>query len=352
MRLFISIVKWITLVAVFTFVTGYLVDTFLIVNGTEKVLIDGFPLSPNYLASFVFTSCFFLINYQSGKYLLSKYPIVSWDGVSLHIWLQTTSALVAFTVASFINYLIFSQFETHKTHTSIGEFFFVLIMSMTAALLFNLAYYTGHFFKNTVELKRIAAESQLTALKNQINPHFLFNSLNSIASLIRINPEKAEEVTEDLAELFRYSLRSGQHHLTSIEEELDSIETYLRIEKARFGERIQYEKIVDDSLLDVQIPSLVLQPLIENSIKHAANKMTESCVIQLRITSIENKVQVSVTDNGTGFLSSDLSEIFQHGTGLKNVHDRLTMLLGEDARLQVEQSTVRFLLPLKHGRTP
>src|SRR5208283_4826976 len=121
---------------------------------------------------------------------------------------------------------------------------------------------------NEERLTRTTMEAELQALQAKINPHFLFNTLNSIASLISENPKAAESTVEKLSEFFRYTLKSAEKNLVSVAEELDIVRTYLEIEKVRFGERLQYDITCGDDVRDFMIPALIIEPLVENSIKH------------------------------------------------------------------------------------
>jgi LytS/YehU family sensor histidine kinase len=254
---------------------------------------------------------------------------------------------VAFVVGILLNAVlaIYMFKEEPQFHDSMAFMWFIFVMSMSAALFLNTLYYTGYFYKHLLEESRQRAEHQLAALKNQINPHFLFNSLNSIASLIRINPEKAEEVTEDLAELFRYSLQAGKQHVTTLQNELESVQTYFRIEKARFSEKIELKTTIPQSLYMIHLPSLILQPLVENAVKHAAGKMTEKCTIVINAEEKPNGIWISVSDNGPGFPSIPRTELLAKGIGLTNVNERLQFAFGQRSALHFLKNTVSFLVP-------
>jgi len=279
---------WPVTILLFTSVTGFLVELYM---SRFQIPIDyppflGFNL--NYISSFLFTISFLTINLNTGIWAINRYPVISWERVWLHIGIQLSSAHVAFLVGMALNGMVFFQ-QQPEVEQDLSFLFFIYVMSMTAAIIFNLMFYIGSLYRNLLVQSRQSAEHQLASLKNQINPHFLFNSLNSIASLIRINPVKAETVTEDLAELFRYSLRAGKQHVTSLKDEIESIETYFRIEKARFGDRLSLSIQIPALFFETAIPSLILQPLVENSVKHAANSMLDSCIIT--VNAIQKKME-------------------------------------------------------------
>jgi sensor histidine kinase YesM len=340
-----SILKWSVIILGVTYVTSFLVRLYMASKHIEPVgQIWGVDYSV--LVSFMYTVIFISFNSISERLALKRASVFNWKNVLFYAGVQSASIILAFTFATFLSVLFYYYFvDNHEVQKDFTFLIFVFVMSFTAAFILNMITYAGYLYRNLLMQQRQAAEHQLAALKTQINPHFLFNSLNSIASLIRISPEKAEEVTEDLADLFRYSLRSGSQNLTNLINELESVNTYFRIEKARFGDRIQLVLHNDDDLQEIGIPSLVLQPLIENAVKHAANKMTEPCEIRVSIKKREKGILITISDNGLGFESLDPSYLFQKGTGLKNVNDRLVFTLGQESALRFGLHHVEFSIP-------
>ena len=184
--------------------------------------------------------------------------------------------------------------------------------------------------------------SELKALQSQINPHFLFNVLNTMTSLIRTNPEKAREVTIDLSNYLRYNLDNS---LKSVEliKELNQIDTYIKIEKARFGEKLNIIYDVDENLYNFQIPSLIIQPLVENSIKHGILKKREKGFVKIIVKKINKDIEVVIEDDGVGIdqnIIDNLDKKIEENIGLKNVHQRLKLLYGEGLNItKLEQGT-------------
>ena len=184
--------------------------------------------------------------------------------------------------------------------------------------------------------------SELKALQSQINPHFLFNVLNTMTSLIRTNPEKAREVTIDLSNYLRYNL---DNNLKSVEliKELNQIDTYIKIEKARFGEKLNIIYDVDESLYNFQIPSLIIQPLVENSIKHGILKKRDNGFVKIIVKRIDKDIEVAIEDDGVGIeqaVIDNLDKKIEENIGLKNVHQRLKLLYGEGLNItKLEQGT-------------
>lgn len=212
-----------------------------------------------------------------------------------------------------------------------GRLIYSLIPIVPTALLCIIAY-NLHWWRIQVlqgrehELRQLAAAAQLAALRAQVHPHFLFNSLNSIAQLISTDPEKAETCVERLAEIFRYMLRGTSGEFVPLAEELKFVEAYLEIEKARFGDEIEIQERIDDSVRGVLLPSLILQPLVENAVKHGISRKIGGGSIFIGARRDNGDLRLSVRDTGAGIQSTD--NVFDKGVGLHNVRERLTKLYG------------------------
>lgn len=184
--------------------------------------------------------------------------------------------------------------------------------------------------------------SELKALQSQINPHFLFNVLNTMTSLIRTNPEKAREVTIDLSNYLRYNLDNNVKSVELIKE-LNQVNTYIKIEKVRFGDKLNIIYDVDESLYNFQIPSLIIQPLVENSIKHGILKKRDNGCVNIIIKKIGKDIEVIIEDDGIGIeqtIIDNLDKQIKENIGLKNVHQRLKLLYGEGLNIKkLEQGT-------------
>ncbi|HEY1580956.1 MAG TPA: histidine kinase [Terracidiphilus sp.] len=192
---------------------------------------------------------------------------------------------------------------------------------------------------------KLLAEARLSSLESRIHPHFLFNTLNSISSLIPTDPKRAEDTVGKLASLLRFSINANQASLVSLSQELKIVRDYLEIESTRFGPRLRYEISVPDALGDVKIPPLALQTLVENSVKHVAAQRTEPVMIKISATQREGFCDISVSDNGPGFSLAKVSP--DHGLG--NLIGRLELLFGDSAQLQANRidngSSVTIRIP-------
>lgn len=196
------------------------------------------------------------------------------------------------------------------------------------------------------ELLEKTYEANLTALRSQINPHFLFNTLNTISSLIHDSPILAEKAVEKLAFIFRYTLRHSSQNLVSMEDELSLVSTYLEIEKIRFGERLKVQIDMEPEVRDLHLPAFVVQTLVENCIKHGTAKIIEKGIVSIDAYKEKEYMVCEIYDNGPGI---DVDRI-NKGTGLNNILTRLEKTYGEEDLLKFENTgqgtLVRVKIPL------
>jgi two-component system LytT family sensor kinase len=207
------------------------------------------------------------------------------------------------------------------------------------------------------EQGRLLLEARLDALQRQINPHFLFNTLNSIASLVRSKPELAREMIVKLGNILRVLLRDREAFVP-LGEELTFTDDYLDIEVVRFGEKLRVVKEIAEDTLDVAVPSMLLQPLIENSIKHGLEPRISGGTVTLRSRLVGERLVIEVEDDGVGIepggtRSSPLSGLAREGSGIgmRNVRERMEVLYGDDAEVVMESrpgrgTKVRLVMPV------
>jgi membrane protease YdiL (CAAX protease family) len=198
-------------------------------------------------------------------------------------------------------------------------------------------------------LTEIAYQSEINALKAQIQPHFLFNTLNSISASVPPQLEKTRELIAKLADTFRYGLQATETTWISLEKELDFIFTYISLEKERFKDRLIFTSDVDETLLQVNVPPMLLQPVIENAIKHGLNPKPEGGEINIRIQNSHGNVHIVIADTGVGYNGIDQNEIFSKGIGLRNIRSRLDKLYNEPLLIEPNYPTglkVSFNIPL------
>jgi LytS/YehU family sensor histidine kinase len=189
------------------------------------------------------------------------------------------------------------------------------------------------------QLRTLKTQAELKALKAQINPHFLFNTLNTIAELTHSDPSQAEVTIERLAEMFRYVLAASERGQVPLADELAFVDDYLEIERARFGERLQITRQIGLQSLDILVPSLILQPLVENTIRHGQNE-SGRIDLMLRLYREDNDILIQIADHGPGMpVEFNLED--SKGVGLGNVDERLKKIYGESYGLQIEDNVPR-----------
>jgi sensor histidine kinase YesM len=197
--------------------------------------------------------------------------------------------------------------------------------------------------RDEAEARRLGAQAQLASLESRVQPHFLFNTLNSIAALIPRDPEGAEKMTGQLASLMRSSLDASASPLVPLEQELGVIRDYLEIERVRFGPRLRYQIAVDPQTESVAVPRLSLQTLVENSVKYAASPRREGASLVIRIRRTDRLVRLEVEDDGPGFDPSTLP----NGHGLTLLQRRLAMLFGDRATLTIDSRPGRSVVRIE-----
>jgi two-component system sensor histidine kinase LytS len=224
----------------------------------------------------------------------------------------------------------------------------------------------AHLFSNQLELaeidnsKKLLKDAEIKALQAQINPHFLFNAINTIISHIRTSPVAASELLVKLADFFRRNINPGAESVT-LEKELEHCDAYIGIEKARFEDRVKVTCEIEEGAMDCKLPPLILQPLVENALKHGILPRESGGEVIIAARRDNGSVVVSVKDNGLGMEEEHVRMLFTEslktpdskgrGIGLKNVNARLVALYGKDSGLSVESrrglgTTVRFIIPL------
>jgi two-component system LytT family sensor kinase len=199
------------------------------------------------------------------------------------------------------------------------------------------------------EQEKLLMAARVEALASQINPHFLFNTLTSILSLIRSQPETARVLIVKLSGLLR-RLLSSQEHFVTLREELEAIDEYLDIEKMRFGAKLSVEKQIDPSSLDVVVPSMLLQPIVENSIKHGLEPKVGQGRIVIKSVREKGHTIIDVIDDGVGVSVQEASPVKGNGIGLRNVNERLRVIYGANYQLQLdsvpgEGTCARVIIP-------
>jgi hypothetical protein len=217
-------------------------------------------------------------------------------------------------------------------------------------------YYIQRDSINKIQKSQIETQllqTRLMMLKSQLHPHFLFNTLNSIASLADIDIKRAKKMIADLGDLLRFVLDAKDLQIVSLEDEVALLSKYMAIEKTRFAEDLEIEMDIEPAIEQASVPSMLLQPLVENSIQHGFSSEHPYLKIKIQLYQQEDQLIIVVQDNGKGFNEQDSKRIFNKGTGLQNTFERLKSIYGEQFAFFVENLRPgvrnRIEIPLKFG---
>ncbi|MBE0676628.1 MAG: histidine kinase [Bacteroidales bacterium] len=256
------------------------------------------------------------------------------------IWLFLTRSVMVTLLPDPDGYTTFWQ-STSSYRIGLGVLLCILVF---------LTYYLILSYKNLSDkkleesrLENLLRETELQMLRTQINPHFLFNSLNSVSALTITDPERAREMVIKLSDFMRYALARKEEQKVAIRQELENLRIYLDIEKTRFGERLATVENIGEECLDIKIPNLLLQPLYENAVKYGVHESTGTVTISTNVICEGTHVEISISNN------FDPGAILPAGTGtgLKNVQRRLDLIYGREASMVTKKETDRFTVVVK-----
>jgi LytS/YehU family sensor histidine kinase len=202
--------------------------------------------------------------------------------------------------------------------------------------------------KKERELRELAFQSEINALRAQIEPHFLFNTLNSISASVPPTLEKTRVLIAQLADTFRYALRVSVSQFVALGDEIDFLKTWLALEKQRFGERLAIDYQIDANAVGVMVPPMILQPLVENALNHGIAPKIDGGTVTIQCEVRNEWVYVAVSDTGVGY-TGDLKEILYKSVGLSNISKRLKLLYNQSLQVELQQEGLRFsfTIPLK-----
>lgn len=264
--------------------------------------------------------------------------------VTLILWLGASYMLSQFFMGHNVDYMTFTN-NSLPFRAAIGCLLLILIMTM---------YHFIDFYKHLEEknireeqLKKMVKEAELRALKAQLNPHFLFNSLNSISSLTISEPDSAREMLTQLSDFLRYSLRNNNESMLPLNEEIKNMRRYLEIEKVRFGDRLQCEFEIPLECYDINVPAMLLQPVYENAIKHGLYESVEPVCIRTYCQPRHDHLEISIINN----YDPDSTPVKGEGVGLENVRNKLFLFYNRKDLLSITRENnhfeVKFILPVK-----
>ena len=283
------------------------------------------------------------------------------------LWRALLTHLMAAQVLSFLWTLIAGPFakalnympQFHGLDKQFAPDLWIVYVTGSLVYLMSIAFHyvviaqeaAGAVEMRAVETSMLARDAELRALRAQINPHFLFNSLNSISALTSIDPARAREMCLLLADFLRLTLGMGEKHVIRFSEELELLEKFMAIEKVRFGERLHMEESIQEEAKRCQIPALLLQPLLENAVSHGIASMADGGWIRLQAEVQDGRLGIMVENDR----DDEAPPRRKNGVGLKNVRTRLEARYGKDATFRVEPSEDRYrvsmTLPAEYGES-
>ena len=252
--------------------------------------------------------------------------------------------LITFIMMTFSFLFTFIKFDQFMEKSSVHNLTFsnIILISLARALyIFVTDRYKSIINQKDVELAQMGElhkQAELQSLRAKINPHFLYNALNSIASLATTDAPKTEQMALALSDFFKYAINREQKQFNSLSEELNAIRTYLEIEKVRFGNRLNFEIDCEPTLFSVQIPQLLIQPLVENAIKHGLSQITENGIIRIVITRDDHQINIRIYDNGPAFPDGPLT-----GFGIRNTQERIGLLYGSKASISWSNQPPKYI---------
>lgn len=262
--------------------------------------------------------------------------------MAVALWLFTSKAILSSVLRNNTDYLDFLQTST-PGKVMAGVFIYFVII-----LIYYLVMYNRDLqFKRESELKlrSMVKEAELSRLKSQINPHFVFNSLNSISALTLSSPDRAHEMVIKLSDFLRYSVGTADTDIVPLKKELNYLNLYLEIEKVRFGEKLQVQQEVDENVDDIQVPTMILQPLLENAIKYGIHENLNPQPIQLTSKDQGEHIVITIVNH----FEADAITAKGEGIGLKNIKSRLKLIYNSDDLLHLERTdssfTVKLIIP-------
>ena len=259
--------------------------------------------------------------------------------ISVSIWLSAGYFITNFLINPELKYSDFFQTNVGWRFL-VGFLFYFLIISF-----YNLIIYYTNFHEKTLrenELKNLVTQAELKSLKFQINPHFIFNSLNSMSALTTIDPVKARNMILKLAEFLRYTLVNNDQQKNKLSEELNNIKLYLEIEKIRFEDKFDFVDETSPGCKDALVPNMILQPLFENAIKHAVYESLEKVILKFKCSVKDDFLHISLENNFDSLNTNSKGS----GIGLNNIAERLKLIYSLNNLMNVEKSNGIFKVNL------
>lgn len=325
-----------------------------VLNAIVEYKAYGLDIQFALIDSFVFNFIFAVLGF--GLWYTIRYGVFGKLSFASSIVNYIVSATVLVGLLLFISNNSLALFISNENYITFLDksLLFRLISGVLFFTLLVLFYYLVVYYRNIQEktknenkLNLLIKEAELKSLKTQINPHFLFNSLNSINALTISDTEKAQQMIFKLSEFLRYSVRSHKSEFNTLSEEIENVEKYLDIEVVRFGDKLKFTKIIEKECADIKVPFLILQPLIENAVKYSIGQTGEESLISLSCILESKNCVITINNNYNKLYTTDTGE----GVGLNNIKKRLELIYGTNFKMDINSDNktfnIKITLPLK-----
>ena len=296
-------------------------------------------------------SYYFAVRYlsESGKISIRE-VFIHLAGVSIMVFLLTMAHGVL--MRNLVNNADYIAFLQYSVGWRIVSGVLLILILVLVYYLYNRNQYITTQEKRAADLRNMLRESEMEMLKFQINPHFIFNSLNSISALTMTSPEQAQEMVIRLSQFFRNALGKERRDLHILKEEMEQMDLYLQMEQVRFGDRLEIQHDISESCNDMTLPALILQPLYENAIKHGVYEHLDRVTIKTEVRCREGMLEVTIANT---FDPDHRQASYGAGIGLKNVRSRLELMYGIPDLVTIERSRdvyrVKVLIPQKNDKS-
>ncbi|MBC8320112.1 MAG: histidine kinase [Bacteroidetes bacterium] len=327
---------WITIFLIQTLIINFFYEVNSIISLTDSVIF-------NLLFALIGLNLWYVIRFN-----LKETPTI-FDLLFNHFIVAVITIAIWITVSYFTLIYIFPE-ENSYTEFLNDSLPWRVITGIFYYLLFIMFYYVMLYYEDLqeklkveAELQALVNEAELSALKSQINPHFLFNSLNSISSLTITNPGKAQEMVIKLSDFLRYTLSHDKDEKASLKEEFGNLHRYLDIEKIRFGHRLNFSTNIPEECNKFLIPNMILQPLLENAIKHGVYNSTDEVLVELTCKHDKKNVIIEISNE----YDPDSVKKKGEGIGLKNIRKRLQIIYKRHDLLEISAEKLIFRATLK-----
>jgi sensor histidine kinase YesM len=312
--------------------------TFLLFNLLASISFDDFNLKRfGGLIYFFIIGLAFTHIYRG---IIKKNKLTELPAKKVIILVLLSSGLIGLLIMIFL--IVFSNATglINPATRNIGFIIVGWINASSVIVIWSLIYFAVHYFENfkKAEIERLIWEAavkdfELKTLKSQLNPHFMFNALNSIRALIEENPAKAKTAITLLSNIFRYSLKIERTETIALEDEMQTVSDYLTLEQIRFEERLKFNVEFSNDIKFVEIPPMMIQTLVENGIKHGVSKIQEGGIIEIRASKQNQNLEIKIRNSGY-FSFDEMNR--SDGYGISNTKQRLNLIYGENATLSIK----------------